>query len=262
VNLFLAVGAKDRRNYHPLRTVFQAIDLCDLVTIQMGQGCHRVLFDDPSIPIENTVTKTLRLLSEVVSLPPLLISIEKRIPPESGLAGGSSDAAGVIRAAQHIAGVTIPTGELNGIAEAIVMDVPFFLVGGRAKAEGYGQKVSALPDPNPDWLVVARPSVGCGTPEAYRRLDELKYDWRDFPDTDEVYNDFERVAPEESLSLIEDLRSLGAKDATLSGSGSAVFGRFETEQDANLAKAKVVAKGASRVWVARSLSRAESLQSF
>jgi len=132
INLFLAVGKKDARSYHPVRTIFQAIDICDTISIGQGSGRHQVLFDDPSIPTDNTVTKSLRLLSEVINLPPLAITIEKHIPPESGLGGGSSNAAAIIRAAQRIAGVTIPMGELNGIAEAVGMDVPFFLVGGRA----------------------------------------------------------------------------------------------------------------------------------
>ncbi len=260
VNLFLAVGPKDSRNYHPLRTIFQAIDLCDVVTIEKGEGKHRVVFDDPSIPADNTVTRALRLLNEVISLPPLLVTIEKHIPAESGLGGGSSDAAGVLRAAQKIAGVSIPLPELSGIAQAIGMDVPFFLTGGRAKAEGYGHIVTAQPDAPTEWIVVARPAVGTSTPEAYRQLDDKTYEWRDFPSGDELYNDFERVAPCESLDLIEALQTLGAKDAGLSGSGSAVFGRFDSEESAKKCVAQITEKGAQRAWVARSLTRSESLR--
>lgn len=242
-----------------MRTIFQAIDLCDQVTIEEGCGRHEVNFDDPTISPDNTVTKALRLLSEVVNLPPLRIGVEKRIPPESGLGGGSSDAAGVIRAAQRIAGVTIPAGELNGIAKAVGMDVPFFLVGGRAQAEGYGEKLSALPDPERQWIVVARPHVGSSTSQAYRRLDELAYPWRNFPEGDELYNDFERVAHLESIELIEHLKASGARDAALSGSGSAVFGRFESASVAEEAKTAILDYGAARAWLARSLTRAESL---
>jgi len=256
VNLFLAVGPKDHRNYHPLRTIFQAIDLCDVMTITDGEGRHQVSFDDPAVPSDNTVIKALRLLSEVLPLPPLRISVEKQIPAESGLGGGSSNAARVIRAAQRIAGVSIPTGELNGIAQAIGMDVPFFLVGGRARAEGYGEKLTPLTDPVPGWLVVARPNVGSGTGDAYRRLDEAAYEWREFPQMDELYNDFERIAPCESLDLIERLMALGARDAGLTGSGSAVFGRFASEAAASAARSLVEAPSA---WVAKTLSRAESL---
>ena len=259
VNLFLAVGKKDFRNYHPVRTILQTIDLCDEMTISPGNTSHRVLFDDPSIPPDNTVTKALRLLSEIVSLPPLTITIQKQIPPESGLGGGSSNAATIIRAAQKITGVTIPTGELMGIAEAIGMDVPFFLVGGRAKGIGYGQKVSVLEDQKPDWIVVARPNHGASTGQAYRRLDDIEYEWQDFNTEDTLYNDFERVASEDSLSLIQNLKDLGAKDAALSGSGSAVFGRFPTMEGAHKAKGALLHKGVPKSWIAKTLTRSESL---
>jgi len=260
VNLFLAVGPKDLRNYHPLRSIFQAIDLCDSMTIRVGVGKHEVVFDDPTIPGENTVTKALRLLSEVLNLPPLHIAIEKRIPPESGLGGGSSNAAAVIRAAQAIAGLTIPAGELKGIAEAIGMDVPFFLVGGRAKAEGYGEKLTSLSDLPTEWMVVARPGVGSSTPAAYKLLDESPYTWREFPDSDELYNDFERVAAPESLDLIDALLALGARDAALSGSGSAVFGRFGSQTVAARAHAVLLNQSECKAWVAHTLTRSESLE--
>lgn len=259
INLFLSVGPKDFRNYHPIRTIFQAIDLSDTLIIRQEGDKHRVVCDDPTVPRDNTVTKALRLLSEVLPLPPLNVSIEKRIPSESGLGGGSSDAAGLIRAAQVIAGVTIPSGELKGIAEAIGMDVPFFLVGGRARAEGYGELLTPMPDACEQWILVARPTFGCSTEFAYRRLDEQSYDWSDFPESDLLYNDFERVAPDESLNLIRQLSHCGAKDAALSGSGSAVFGRFTTKAAAEGALDCVRNNPSTTVWLARSIARSESL---
>jgi 4-diphosphocytidyl-2-C-methyl-D-erythritol kinase len=259
VNLFLAVGRPDARGYHPLRTVFQAVGLYDELHLAPGEGGHRVTFDDPAIPAENTVTRALRLLSEVVDLPPLRIEIRKGIPSESGLGGGSSDAAAVLRAAQRIARVSAPAGELAGIALAVGADVPFFLVGGRARAEGYGERLTALPDAPREWLVIARPPVGCATGDAFRRLDAMDYPWRTFPAGDELYNDFERVAPCESLDLLERLQVHGARDAALSGSGSAVFGRFAEEAAAERAAERLRAERAGAVWVAPTLTRAESL---
>lgn len=258
VNLFLAVGPPDRRGYHPLRTVFQAIGLYDTIEIERGQNVHQVTFDDPSVPDSNTVTKTLRLLSEVLPLPPLKVHVRKVIPSESGLGGGSSDAAAVIRAAQRIAGLMLPEGEGAGIALAVGADVPFFLVGGRARAEGYGERLIPLSDAPREWLVIARPEVGCATGPAFARLDAMTYDWRAFPEGDELYNDFERVAPCESLDLIERLQVHGARDAALSGSGSAVFGRFTTESDAQAALSRMRSEGTKNLWVAPTLTRAES----
>ncbi len=257
VNLFLAVGPADGRGYHPLRTVFQAIGLYDELRLEEGEP--GVEFLGAEVPAENTVTKALRLLSEVVPLPPLRIRVTKGIPGESGLGGGSSDAAGLLRAVPRLTGMTVPAGELAGIASAVGADVPVFLVGGRARAEGYGERLTPLPDSGREWLVVVRPAVGCATGEAYRRLDEMTYEWREFPKGDTLYNDFERVAPCESLDLIERLQAHGARDAALSGSGSAVFGRFGQEDEARGAAKRLLSEGVPSVWVAPTLTRAESI---
>jgi 4-diphosphocytidyl-2-C-methyl-D-erythritol kinase len=259
VNLFLTVGPPDRRGYHPLRTVFQAIDLCDTLTLSVSEGEPSVVFEGAEVPAENTVTKALRLLAEIAPLPPLRIEVTKRIPMESGLGGGSSDAAGLMRAAQHLLGAKLPKAELEGVALAVGADVPFFLVGGRAKAEGYGERLSPLPDTPREWLVVLRPEVGCPTGDMYRKLDEKEREWRDFDDRGFLYNDFERVAPCECLDWIERLRIHGAQDAALSGSGSAVFGRFPDRTTAQIALDSLRGEGAPHAWIARTLTRAESL---
>lgn len=259
VNLFLAVGPVDGRGYHPLRTIFQAVGLYDTFEIQAGQGAHEVTFEGVEVPATNTVTRALRMLAEIVDIPPLLIHVRKGIPAESGLGGGSSDAAAVIRAVQRIARVSVPNGELAGIALAVGADVPFFLVGGRARAEGYGERLIPLPDAPREWLVIARPEVGCPTGAAFARLDAMSYPWREFPTEDELYNDFERVAPCESLDVIERLQVHGARDAALSGSGSAAFGRFGEEEAAERAAEALRKERVGSVWVAPTLTRAESL---
>lgn len=259
VNLFLSVGPVDARNYHPLRSVFQAVGLFDELHIEAGPRGHAVTFDDPSIPEENTVTRTLRLLAEIVDVPPLRVHVVKRIPMESGLGGGSSDAAGIIRVAKKIGRAPIPAGELGSVALAVGADVPFFLVGGRAKAEGYGEILSPLPDEPVRWIVIAKPAEGSSTRSAFQKLDAISYPWRGFPENDLLYNDFERVARPESLGLIERLRDLGAIDAGLTGSGSAVFGRFDSQEEAERSSDSLRAEGVSFVTVAPTLSRKESL---
>lgn len=239
LNLFLSVGPIDHRGYHPLRTIFQAVSLYDELHIEpakeLGFEC-----DDPSIPAENTVTKAARLMMEVADFPPIHVRLVKRIPSEAGLGGGSSDAAGIIRAAKQLMSAPMPEHERKAIAKSIGADVPFFLLGGRARGEGYGEKLTLLPSPNPpEWYVIAQPSDLCNTKSAYQRLDEKPYEWRAFPDDDILYNDFERVAPCGSLDLIERLQVHGAKDAGLTGSGSAVFGRFADEDSAKRAEAKM-----------------------
>lgn len=239
LNLFLSVGPIDRRGYHPLRTIFQAISLYDELHIERAKELSFEC-DDPSIPEENTVTKAARLMMEVADFPPVHVKLVKRIPSEAGLGGGSSDAAGIIRSARQLMDNPFPEYERKAIAKSIGADVPFFLVGGRAKAEGYGEKLTPVASPNPvEWYVIAQPGDRCGTKSAYASLDEKSYEWRDFPEGDELYNDFERVAPCGSLELLERLLVHGAKDSGLTGSGSAVFGRFRSEDEARHAESKL-----------------------
>lgn len=227
INTFLAVGPPDERGWHPLRTIFQAIDLCDTLTIEPAEA-DEVTFSVPGIPPKNTVTEALRRLREHGEVPPQRIHVEKRIPAESGLGGGSSDAAGVLRCL----GQGLTTEKLFAIALQVGADVPFFLLGGRAQAEGYGERLASLPDLPKRWIVLTRPEVGCATAEMFRKLDHSPREFRQFPATDSLYNDFQRVAPCESLDLIEALLGAGAEDAAMTGSGSVVFGRFADEGQA------------------------------
>jgi 4-diphosphocytidyl-2C-methyl-D-erythritol kinase len=93
----------------------------------------------------------------------------------------------------------------------------------------------------------------------FKKLDALDYAWRDFGDPDEVYNDFERVAPCQSLDLIERLQVAGAQKAGLSGSGSAIFGLCENQTTARQAAERMRFEGVPFVTVAPTLSRSESL---
>ncbi len=260
INLFLAVGPRDERGYHPLRTVFQAIDLEDELVVERASGAGRLHVEGGDVPAENTLTRTLRLLGELVELPPLAITLRKRIPAESGLGGGSSDAAALIRIIPRLIGADLPAHELQSVASAVGADVPFFLVGGRARAEHYGEVLTPLPDPEPQFYVLLRPAIGSPTPTAFAKLDELAYAWRDFPESDELYNDFERVAARESLEGIGRILELGAIDAGMTGSGSAVFGRFATEAAAKGCFASVCAAGNVQTWLARPLTRSESIR--
>lgn len=240
LNLFLSVGPKDHRGYHPIRTIFQAISLYDDLHIEPAKEL-KFECDDPSVPEDNTVIRAARLMMEVADFPPVHVKLVKRIPSEAGLGGGSSDAAGIIRAAKQLMAAPLPEYERKAIAKSIGADVPFFLMGGRAYGEGYGDKLTKLDSPNPaEWYVIAQPADRCGTREAYTALDEKPYEWRAFPSEDVLYNDFERVAPCGSLDLMDRLLVHGARDAGLTGSGSAVFGRFATEGAAKKAEAEML----------------------
>ena len=256
VNLFLAVGPRDASGYHPLRTVFQAVGLFDELRVERTRE-DSFRCDDPSVPADNTVVRAWRLLREILTVPPLAVELAKSIPAQSGLGGGSSDAAGLMRAVAALTGGGPSPSEFLSVARAVGADVPFFLVGGRARGTGYGDSVEPLPDPEPEWFVIVRPNVGCSTPAMFAALDRLRYTFRDLSEG-EIANDFERVAPTECLDLIKRLRECGANAAGLTGSGSAVFGLFGSEPEARTGLARLGSvEGAT--WIVPGLTRAQSL---
>lgn len=270
INTFLSVGPRDARGYHPIRTIFQAIGLFDELHIMpMGLGCsHSFVCDSAEVPSDNTVTKALRLLSEIAQVPPLHIELVKRIPAQSGLGGGSSNAAGLIRAINSFLPSPIADHHLMDVAVAVGADVPYFLVGGLALGEGYGEKLTPLPDQDVAHVVIVRPKVGVSTKEAYERLDDAPREWRKFPTDTTHYNDFERVMPCECADWIERLQVQGANEAHLSGSGSAVYGLFSRGTMAEAAGDQLRGEwtrsygepeGEIPVWVTRTLTRSESL---
>lgn len=259
INLFLAVGPPEPNGYHPIRTIFQTISLSDLVTIEHGEGVDHVSCTWSDLPRDNTVTKALRLLREFGDVPPLNIHINKIIPAESGLGGGSSNAAAVLRHINCFTDVEFSGQILHEVAAAVGADVPFFLIGGRAKGEGFGDILTPLPDAEPLHLVVVRPNVSCSTATAYKSLDAVTYPWLDFPTDATYYNDFERVMPCECDDYAEVLQLFGAKHAHLSGSGSAVYGIFESEASVASACERLAAYRDILFWPCRSLTRAESL---
>lgn len=259
VNLFLAVGPLDERGYHPIRTVFQAIGLFDHLTIEAAGESDSILSDWDDLPQENTLTKCLRLVRELVPVPPLRIHIEKRIPALTGLGGGSSNAAGLLRGLKQLVQPAPHDAFLFDVAAAVGKDVPFFLVGGKARGEGYGEVLTPLDDGDPLWFVIARPHAGCSTSEAYRRLDAIERPFLDYDPSGGLYNDFEKVAPQESLEYVEVLESYGASGALLCGSGSGVFGIFESEAQARQALHRLCQDARISVYLAPSLTREESL---
>lgn len=260
VNLFLSVGRPDATGYHPIRTVFQAIGLYDELSIEPSD-VTKITCDWEGLPPVNTLSKTVGLLREIINLEPVHIHLKKAIPSQAGLGGGSSDAAGLLQWVQEVYRGQYSQPEMDSVSPAIGADVPFFLVGGRASAEGYGEILTPLPDPEiQNWYVVCQPTnVLCSTPYMYRQLDEKEYEWKEFTTDGRLYNDFERVAPCESLDLIETLQLLGCDDAALAGSGSAVFGVCESEEMARLVEEKLLSRGLELVWCAPGLTRKQSI---
>lgn len=232
VNLFLAVGPPDATGYHPLRTVFQAVSLYETVRVTTSTvdsfACHGAVLEE-----DNTVTKAWRLTREYVDLPKLRVELEKGLPSQAGLGGGSSDAAGFLRCAMTLTRGQFDMKSAHEVACAVGADVPFFLVGGMARGEGYGDCLSPMPDSPVRHLAIVKPEAGVPTSQAYARLDTRPREWRPFPeDPWTLYNDFELVMPPSCRDLKSRLIEEGAEQALLCGSGSAVFGLFAGESEA------------------------------
>ena len=256
VNLTLEVGAKRADGYHEVTSVMQRISLWDTVTVERGTGRDRLLCDAPVTEDENDnlCMRAAKVFFAETGLKSdgVTVTLEKRIPMQAGLGGGSSDAAAVLRALRTLYDSGIGDGALESMGAKLGSDVPFFIRGGTQLATGRGEVVSPLPPLAAGWFVVVKPAEGYATAEMYHRLDRpgsvLVRNSRYMQDAvaannvhavaAELHNSFERVVPKgSSLRTVKDaLRARGALGTLLSGSGSAVFGLFD-DREAALAAA-------------------------
>ena len=179
------------------------------------------------------------------------IRLEKTIPTQAGLGGGSSDAAAVLRALRTLYAPQMIDGQLEEMAARLGSDVPFFIRGGTALATGRGEKLAALPDMPPCWLVIVKPEESHSTAAMYAAIDSapqrVSGDSRAVREGLEkgdlsavaagLGNDFQQVLPEDSAvpAIVEALRQRGALNAQMTGSGSAVFGIFACRAGAEAA---------------------------
>ena len=254
VNLTLIVDARRDDGYHNVSTVMQTVGLYDTLTLTGGGSGLTMTCTDPDLPTDgsNLVLRAAALFCRELHLPApdLHLHLQKRIPSQAGLGGGSSDAAAVLRAMRTLYAPEVSDAELARMAARLGSDVPFFIRGGTALAAGRGERLTPLPRLADGWFVVVKPPEGFSTPAMYRRLDELPPQPPQPPQPDGMIaalgagelravaaalcNSFERAVPPDSAVWdIEDaLRAHGALAAMLSGSGSAVFGLFDREDAA------------------------------
>ena len=275
INLSLDILGKRPDGYHAIESVMQSIGLHDTLTLTFPDpsGGIRVTCDMPGIPTDerNLAYRAAALFFERMGIPPALdINIRKRIPPEAGLGGGSSNAAAVLSVLGSRFGVQ-GSGP-SELAATIGSDVPFFLIGGTAFVRGRGEIVEALPDLKPWRLVIVKPPFGVSTAWAYRRLDEMGAS-REQPTASErmrnciekegcrglprlLSNDLELPAIErhpEIGYIKKALIEAGASASLMCGSGSAVFGLFEDEETARRATVGIAHLG--QVFVETTIGR-------
>jgi 4-diphosphocytidyl-2-C-methyl-D-erythritol kinase len=276
INLTLHVGPKQDDGYHPIESVFQALALHDTLTCTPGRGAFKITCDDPAVPTDtsNLVWKAAKAIWAAMgrSGEPTgaTVAITKQIPVAAGLGGGSSDAAAALVALDHVWKAGLSDGELMEIASSLGADVPFFLFGGTALGLGRGDRLFPLVDLDPRWVVLACPAFGVSTADAYGWFDEapegLGSEGGGLAVWDagvlEVFNDLqEPVVQRHSaiLELIDTLADAGAQAASMTGSGSAVFGLFARETQAKKAAHLAAATG-SLALVTKTATRRESLR--
>ncbi len=178
LNLTFEVLGKRSDGYHEVKTVMQTVNLADRLSIEPWPTLQ-VVCDSPELSGEaNLVWKAATELARSRGIQPRArISIQKRIPVALGLGGGSSDAASALRALNELWELSAPTDELAEIAGTIGSDVPFFLWGGTALAEGRGELVSPMPPISPFNLTLVFPDlvISDKTRRMYSRLTPANY---------------------------------------------------------------------------------------
>ena len=251
LNLTLDVLGKRPDGYHDLEMVMISVSLADELTLELGTGKGWSLrCDRPDIPSgpENLCWKAARAYFDAAGIDPggLSLRIRKSVPAQAGMAGGSSDAAAVLRALnRHYE--RFSDEDLRTLGLTVGSDVPYCLFGGTALARGRGEILTRLPDlPKELYFVLAKPEFSVSTPALYRELDEEGV--TDRPDTGAMIRAIEqgdlnaiganlRNAFEPLIvaryPVVEELRRVllahGAFGARLTGTGSVVFGIFRSK---------------------------------
>ncbi|UCE27255.1 MAG: 4-(cytidine 5'-diphospho)-2-C-methyl-D-erythritol kinase [Candidatus Coatesbacteria bacterium] len=259
LNFLLLVHGRRRDGYHDITTLYVPIDLHDTLYIAAGPGDGiKVTCDDPSVPrdTDNLAGRAAELIMSSLGLRAAVdIAIEKRIPVGAGLAGGSSNAAAVLKALPWVLGRHLEDGETLMLAAELGSDVPFFLTEGWAFGRGRGEVLEPVAGLGGVEFVLAAPPEPVSTPAVYGELKTEEYYVDDF-DPGTVARAFAKgpdawrecfrndlTAPAERLypmitSLKDTLTGMGYRPA-LSGSGGAVFAPAEDRTRAAADAAKL-----------------------
>lgn len=263
LNLFLHIVGRRADGYHLLQTVFQLLDHGDLLHFDVREdGVIRRVNDMPGVPeASDLVVRAARLLqSTLPGQPGADITVDKRLPMGGGLGGGSSDAATTLMALNHLWRAGKSRGELMALGLQLGADVPFFIFGGNAFAQGVGERLTAV-DGLDCWFVVLEPGVSVPTPAIFCSP-ELTRDTKpvriaDFSGALKSAfgkNDMQAVACRMFPEVDAAVSWLGQfGDARMTGSGACVFMRCESERQADLVLH--AASGKWKAWKAKGMRK-------
>jgi 4-diphosphocytidyl-2-C-methyl-D-erythritol kinase len=257
INISLDIVSKRADGYHNLVMVMQTISLSDEITIECTPG--EGLIVDAGLPYlpkdeSNIAAKAALAFYRLTGITGYRthIAIKKSIPVCAGLGGGSADGACVLRLLDRMFKARLGRGQLEALGNGIGSDVPFCIDGGTKLAEGRGEVLTDLPPLPHSYIVICKPSFSYSTPELFRRVKCDKIHAR--PDTNGIlkalgqgdlggiarrmYNVFEDMLPHSKTDIIEIKNKLLESDAlgaTMTGSGSAVFGIYDNKKSAQRA---------------------------
>lgn len=242
LNLFLHVVGRRADGYHLLQSVFTLIDRCDRIRVRVrGDGVIARVNDVPGVAAEEDLAvRAARRLKEVTGTPlGADLEVEKHIPMGGGLGGGSSDAATVLLALDRLWATNLGADALRGLGAGLGADVPFFLLGQAAWAEGIGELLSPVEVP-PRWYLVLVPPVAVSTPlvfaapELTRNTEALKMeDFSAQPGSSQWHNDLAPVVLGRFPAVREHFDWLAQRaEARMTGSGGCVFAAFASREEA------------------------------
>lgn len=228
INIGLDITGIRDDGYHLLDMVMQTIDVFDELDIEPREdGKILITCDDESVPTDerNLIYKAARSLTDKG----ITVKLKKNIPSQAGMGGGSSDAAAALKAVNELFSLHKSDEELESIACSIGADVPFFIKGGRQRCQGVGEILTPM-EPLKAYCVFVKPDASASTKEIYDEYDRLR------PKVSgDVINVLEPVTAARCpviLELKNKFKEYGADTASMTGSGTAVFGLFEDKERA------------------------------
>ncbi|HKL75433.1 MAG TPA: 4-(cytidine 5'-diphospho)-2-C-methyl-D-erythritol kinase [Halanaerobiales bacterium] len=250
INLFLNINSILNDGYHELEMVMQSISLHDLLTIEKIEKGIKLSSNNNKIPLDekNLAYKAADLILNKYNIAKgVKINIKKNIPVAAGLAGGSTDAAAVLKAISYLYNLNLEKKELYNLGSKIGADVPFCIYGGTAFAYDRGDKLKQLPDISKTWLVLVKPPGEISTPAVYNLYDMMNPDI-EIP-TQKLLNEFrenkkidwsapfgnvlEKVTEKKVSDIItikEILSKFSPELILMSGSGPSVFAIVKNKQ--------------------------------
>lgn len=248
LNLFLKINGLTSNNYHDMTMINQSVDLYDFITVTKGKNGIKIQDNTIINQDSNLVYKAAKLINDEITKIGVDIKLDKNIPMQAGLGGGSGDAAGIIAALDILFDLKIDKANKIELAKKIGADVPFCLFGGSKCVRGIGEVIDNVICDDFSYIII-KPSVNMPTKEAFTLFDKhgKTKDKLDFIDDiltkkekididfvkNHFYNDFEQII-EQKFDIINQIKNdfykNGADFSMMSGSGTTVYAIY-TDDD-------------------------------